>query len=173
MARGSQKPETSGSSAVPAGRPVTSVNSLPMTSTPILSGRKVATEAMPLRTLMDAVANARIAGLIVLDACRDNPFLTHVRLSAGRSRSVQRGLAPIEPSGNLLVAFATREGAVADDGDGRNSPFTAALLRRIEQPGVEVGLLFRQVRDDVLQATGRRQSPVTRGELGGTPVYLR
>ena len=62
---------------------------------------------------------------------------------------------------------------MADDGNGRNSPFTAALLRHIEQSGIDVRLMFGEVRDDVLAATNRRQQPVTRGELGGAPVYLR
>jgi tetratricopeptide (TPR) repeat protein len=132
-----------------------------------------ATEAIPLRSVMDAVGNARQAGLVVLDACRDNPFSARMQFAAGGTRGVSRGLGRVEPSGNLLVAYAAREGTVADDGNGRNSPFTAALLRHIEQSGIDVRLLFGEVRDDVLADTNRRQQPVTRGELGGSPVYLR
>ncbi len=73
------------------------------------------------------------------------------------TRSIGRGLAKIEAARGTLVSFAAREGTVAQDGDGRNSPFTAALLGNLAEPGLEIGLLFRRVRDNVLKATNGEQ----------------
>jgi hypothetical protein len=111
-------------------------------------------------------------GLVILDACRNDPFRPRMTQSAGLTRTVTRGLGRVEPSGNLLVAFAAREGSVADDGSDRNSPFTTALLRHIEKPGLEVADLFREVRADVQEATGRRQEPAVYGSLGRERLFL-
>ena len=92
--------------------------------------------------------------------------------TAGATRSVTRGLARAEPTGNVLVAFAAREGMVADDGGTRNSPFTAALLEHIGTPDLDVRLLFGRVRDNVIAATHRQQEPVVYGALGGEVIVL-
>src|SRR5262249_43356196 len=88
-------------------------------------------------------------------------------------RAVERGLARVEPAGSVLVAFAAKEGTTASDGTGRNSPFTAALLRQIETPGLEGNYLFRNVREAVLNATNLRQEPVVYGELQTKGIYLK
>ena len=67
--------------------------------------------------------------------------------------------ARIEPVSNVLVAYAARDGTVAADGNGRNSPFTGALLEHIETPGLEINFLFRNVRDEVIAATRGTQQP--------------
>ena len=72
----------------------------------------------------------------------------------------------------MLVAYAARDGTTALDGDGRNSPFTAALLRNIEAPGVEVTFMFRNVRDDVMEATRNEQQPFVYGSLSRKAIYL-
>lgn len=72
----------------------------------------------------------------------------------------------------MLVAYAARDGTTALDGDGRNSPFAAALLRNIETPGVEVTFMFRNVRDDVMEATRNAQQPFVYGSLSRKAIYL-
>jgi hypothetical protein len=93
---------------------------------------------------------------------------------AAATRSVQMlGLAPVEPADNVLVAYAARDGTVAADGAGRNSPYAAALLKHIETPGLEVDFLFRNVRDDVMAATKNEQQPFVYGSLSSTEIYFK
>ena len=82
-----------------------------------------------------------------------------------RSRAVDRGLARIEPNDNVLVAYAAKDGTVASDGRGRNSPFTTASLNNLETPGIEIRFLLASVRDEVLAATNRQQQPFVYGSL--------
>ena len=78
---------------------------------------------------------------------RNNPFIARMIRSAGVTRSNGRGLAPIEPEGGVLVAYAAKHGTTAEDGSGANSPFAEALLANLEEPGLEIKFLFRRVRD--------------------------
>jgi uncharacterized caspase-like protein len=110
--------------------------------------------------------------LVVLDACRNNPFSAKMERSF-RTRSVDRGLARIEPNGSVLVAYAAKDGTTAADGSGRNSPFTAALLNHLESPGLEVNFLFRNVRDDVLSSTKGAQEPFVYGSLSREAIYFK
>jgi uncharacterized caspase-like protein len=89
----------------------------------------------------------------------------------GVSRSVGRGLAPIEPEAGSLVVYAAKHGETALDGDNGNSPFAAALTKRLSTPGVEVRRLFDLVRDDVLASTNRRQQPFSYGSLPGSEDF--
>jgi uncharacterized caspase-like protein len=132
----------------------------------------VESEAISLRSINLQVSKARQLGLVILDACRNNPFAAKMQRSL-RSRAVTRGLAPTEPTDNVLVAYAARDGTTANDGDGRNSPFTAALLRNIETPGLEISFLFRNVRDEVMSATKRDQQPFVYGSLSKEAIYLK
>jgi hypothetical protein len=93
--------------------------------------------------------------------------------TASATRSINHGLAPADPSGNVLIAFSAKDGTTAQDGDGRNSPFTSALLRHLEQPGIEVTFLFRIVRDEVMKATGGGQQPYVYGSLPKDSIYLK
>jgi hypothetical protein len=139
--------------------------------------------AISVRELTRHLDRARVLGLIILDACRDNPFslqtvadTSSVANQGGgptKTPSISHGLAPVNPTGNVLIAFAAKDGTVAQDGDGRNSPFTSALLRHIEQPGVEVSFLFRIVRDEVMKATGGAQQPFVYGSLSRESIYLK
>jgi uncharacterized caspase-like protein len=133
--------------------------------------RDVQYEAVPLELLLGSVDGARRLRLVILDACRDNPFVRRMTRTAS-SRSIGRGLAYIEPEGGTLVAYAAKSGAVAEDGEGANSPFVSALLKRLPTPGLEIGKLFRQVRDDVLTATGRKQEPFVYGSLPGEDIFF-
>ena len=139
-------------------------------------------EAVDLKSILAQVSKTRTLGLVILDACRDNPFVGRSIASteavnnsnpASRGRSIGRGLAPTEPTGNVLVAFAARDGTIADDGDGRNSPFTKAFLRHVETPGLEVTFLFRNVRDDVMSATNGAQQPFVYGSLSKKEIYFK
>ena len=130
-------------------------------------------EAAPLDLVMSAVEGASEFRLVVLDACRDNPFLAAMKREKGSTRSIGRGLARAEPTGGgTLLAYSAKEGTVALDGDGRNSPYTSALLRYLEQPGLEVGLMFRKVRDAVLESTGRNQEPFAYSSLSARGAYF-
>jgi Caspase domain len=104
--------------------------------------------------------------LVLLDACRDNPFAPQMRRTLA-SRSVGRGLASVEPATGTLVVHAAKHGETALDGDGTNSPFAAALVRELQVPGLEVRRMFDFVRDDVLQATNNRQQPFSYGSVPG------
>jgi hypothetical protein len=129
-------------------------------------------EAISLRSVMLQVSNTTSLGLIILDACRNNPFAAKMQRSLALRAAVSGGLGRIEPVGNVLVAYAARDGTTALDGDGRNSPFTAALLHNIETPGVEVTFMFRNVRDDVMEVTRNEQQPFVYGSLSRKAIYL-
>ena len=137
----------------------------------LASDQDVEFEAVPLDLVSRAVERASGLRLVILDACRENPFAVNMQ-RAGATRSIGRGLARVEPSGETLVAYAAKEGTVASDGSGRNSPYSEALLAHLEEPGLEVGLMFRKVRDAVLASTGGRQQPFVYGSLSSRGVYL-
>ncbi|MEO8754929.1 MAG: caspase family protein, partial [Casimicrobiaceae bacterium] len=129
-------------------------------------------ESVSLDRLFRAVEGSRRLRLIILDACRDNPFLASMKKSVA-SRSITRGLAKVEPMvGDTLVAFASKAGSVALDGDGKNSPFTAALVNHLTVPGLDIRIAFGRVRDEVVVATARKQEPFVYGSLGGQTVAL-
>lgn len=138
------------------------------------SDRDVPDEAVPLNRVLARLEGARKLRLVILDASRDNPFVARMQRVA--TSTVTRGLAPVDdaqmPVGTL-VAFAALAGQLAEDGSGENSPFVQALSRRMREPGVDVNLMFRHVRDDVLAATGRRQEPFTYSSLPGEVLFLR
>ncbi|MCB1420354.1 MAG: caspase family protein [Notoacmeibacter sp.] len=100
-------------------------------------------------------------GIVLLDACRDNPLSRSLarRFSTTRSGVVGEGLAEIRASGGTLVAFATAPGDVALDGEGKNSPFTVALLKHLRTPGMEIERVLKLVKRDVYETTGEKQEP--------------
>ena len=129
-------------------------------------------EAIALDRILQAVEPARQLRLVILDACRDNPFVARMRRTLAL-RSLGRGLAGIEPmQPNTLVAYAAKGGSTASDGDGKNSPFTGALLKHLTTPGLDVRRAFGLVRDDVMAATDNHQEPFVYGSLGGNEVPL-
>ena len=129
-------------------------------------------EAIALDRILQAIEPAKQLRLVILDACRDNPFAKTMKRTMA-SRSVGRGLARVEPTGaNTLIAFAAKGGSTASDGNSKNSPFTTALLKNLAQPGLELGKAFRLVRDQVMDATGNKQEPFVYGSLGGNDVAL-
>jgi Caspase domain len=106
---------------------------------------------------MQPAKNLRI---LVLDSCRDNPLAEQLKRSIGtaRSASIGRGLAKIDSPEGMIIAYATQPGRTADDGDGRNSPYTTAFLKNVETKE-EIGTIFRRISADVYQTTHRAQLP--------------
>ena len=137
----------------------------------LLSDGDVEFETVPLALVLRAVERAPGLQLIILDAGRGNPFGASMR-RAGAMRSIGRGLARVEPPGGTLLAYAAKAGTLALEGGGRNSPYSAALLRHLEEPGLGVRRMFRKVRDTVLESTNRRQEPIVYGSLSGRRVNL-
>ncbi len=138
----------------------------------LLSDFDVEDETVSLDRVLKALDPARRLKLVILDACRDNPFAKTMKRSVA-SRSIGRGLAKIEPAmSDTLIAYAAKAGAVASDGDGDNSPFATALVKYIAEPGLDLRLAFGRVRDDVLKSTGNRQEPFVYGSLGGETMAL-
>ena len=131
-------------------------------------------EAIPLDRLNQLLERVKHLRLVILDACRDNPFVRSIRRTIA-TRTVRSGHGEIDEKSlppNTLVAYAQRAGAFAEDGTGDNSPYTEALLRHLPTPGLDVELALRRVRDDVLKATKNRQEPFKYGSLGGNEVAL-
>jgi uncharacterized caspase-like protein len=113
-------------------------------------------ETVPQDRVLFAVEPAKQLRLIILDACRDNPFAKTMKRTIA-SRAVGRGLAKIEPtSPNTMIAFAAKAGSTASDGDSKNSPFAAALIEHLPKPGLDLRRAFGFVRDDVLKNTGNK-----------------
>lgn len=115
----------------------------------------------PLDQVMRQMERGKGSHLIFLDACRNNPFEGRiVRSESDRSAvALQNGLSRMETGEGAFIAYATSPGAVASDGEGRNSPFTAALLRHMGDPGVALSEMMIRVRNEVVNASGGRQTP--------------
>ena len=129
-------------------------------------------EAVSLDRIIWALQSVRRLRLILLDACRDNPFAAKLR-SAGTRATSRGGLAKIEEvSADTLVAYAAKAGSVSYDGDGVNSPYATALIRHLAEPGLDIRIALGRVRDDVVAMTGGRQEPFIYGSLGGATIPL-
>jgi uncharacterized caspase-like protein len=112
--------------------------------------------------------------LVFLDACRDNPLTRSFARTLGvRSSTVSQGLASIQSAIGTMISYATQPDAVALDGDGRNSPFTSALLKHVTTQGLDIGSVMRRVRADVVQATRGRQVPWDHSSLIGDVVLAQ
>jgi uncharacterized caspase-like protein len=151
---------------------VDGINYLVPADAKLLSDFDVEDETISLDRVLKALDPVRRLRLVILDACRDNPFAKTMKRSIA-SRSIGRGLGQIEPAtSDTLVAYAAKAGAVASDGDGENSPFAAALVKYITEPGLDLRLAFGRVRDDVMKSTANRQEPFLYGSLGGQTMAL-
>ena len=129
-------------------------------------------EAISLDRILQAIEPAKRLHLVILDACRNNPFLKKMTRTVA-SRSMDRGLIGVEPNGqNTLIAYAAKAGFTAMDGDGQNSPFALALLKHLTTPGLDLRRSLGLVRDDVLAATANKQEPYYTGSLGGEDMAL-
>jgi uncharacterized caspase-like protein len=129
-------------------------------------------EAVSLDRIMRLLEPAKKLRLVMLDACRDNPFAAQMKRTIA-SRSLGRGLAKVEPANtDTLIAFSARAGSTAEDGDGLHSPFTSALLKHITKPGLDIRIALGRIRDEVLASTRHQQEPFVYGSLGGNTVSL-
>jgi uncharacterized caspase-like protein len=129
-------------------------------------------EAFSLDRILVTVEPARRLRLVILDACRDNPFAQKMKKTLA-TRAIGRGLAKVEPaSPNTLIAYSAKAGSTAQDGSGKDSPFTTALANHLTTPGLDVRRAFGFVRDEVLKTTSNRQEPYVYGSLGGDDVPL-
>jgi uncharacterized caspase-like protein len=137
------------------------------------SERDLAFETVPLQQVLRVMESAAPTNLVFLDACRDNPLARSLARSLGtRSAGVGIGLAQVQSGLGTLVAYATQPGNVALDGQGANSPFTAALAQHLRTPGLDIAIAMRRVREAVVAATAGRQVPWDHSSLTGEVVLL-
>ena len=128
-------------------------------------------EAVPVDRVMTAVGRAHRLKVVILDACRNNPYLDAMKRANGQ-RDISVGLAkPVAASG-MLIAYAAREGSTSADGAGGDSPYATSLAHHLSETGVDVRILFGEVHDDVLKATGGKQEPSDYDSIGGQGFYL-
>jgi uncharacterized caspase-like protein len=129
--------------------------------TDIQAEDEVAYQSIDVGQVLDKMESAGSQpNLVILDACRNNPF-------ARSFRSARQGLAQMDSPSGTLIAFATAPGNVAADGDGEHGIYTQHLLEHMETPGLDVGQMFRRVRADVMRATGDKQVPWESSSLVG------
>ena len=137
------------------------------TDAKLQSERDVLFDTVDLNTLMSSTDGSKKLRMVIVDACRDNPFLNSMKRNVASRSTTTKGLAQVEPDVGVLVVYAARHGQVALDGDGRNSPFMDAFLRNIRKPNLELRRLFDNVRDDVLSITRGKQQPFVYGSVSG------
>jgi len=139
------------------------------------------TRTVQIDEFMAALPADPAVGVIILDACRDNPLARTLAASLPKSRSLGAGLAPVDAkadgigTGGVLIAYATDPGAIAFDGNGVDSPYSLALAKHLTEPGVEIQSALTRVRGEVTEATQGRQRPWHNASLGrevflGKPV---
>ena len=132
-------------------------------------------EAMEINFVQRQMERDDRVNILLLDACRNNPLSEKLARSLGtRSVYLGKGLASMESGvGYAGVAFSTQPGNVALDGKGGNSPFAKALLDNIETPGLDIEVLMRRVREEVIKQTNGRQVPWSNSSLVGDKVVLK
>lgn len=124
---------------------------------------------IPVPLVMQQLARGSRVNIVLLDACRDNPFAKDLSRTLGTrsSTALGRGLGRIQSASGTFIAFATQPDNVAQDGDGRNSPFTGALLANMEKPGISLSDLMIEVRNEVMRQTNGKQVPWEHSSLTG------
>ena len=143
------------------------VNYLVPVDAKLAADRDAETQAVALEQVIAAVGAARKVRLVMLDACRDNPFAPTMQRTLSL-KLVDKGFSNIEPGAGFMVVYAAKHGETALDGDGgADSPFATALAREIKVPKVEIRKLFDIVRDDVWSATKHEQQPFSYGSPPG------
>jgi uncharacterized caspase-like protein len=141
-------------------------NYFPAIDSQIDGEEDVPMQSLNLSVLLDNMEEAKAGvSIVLLDACRDNPF-------ARRFRSASRGLAKVETASGTLIHYATRPGSVASDGDGANGTYTEALLAQLVEPGIPVELMLKKVSNRVVAKTSGKQEPWVEGSLRGDFYFL-
>jgi Caspase domain len=142
------------------------VNYLVPVDAKLAADKDAESEAVALEQVIAAVGGARKLRLVMLDACRDNPFAPAMQRTISL-KLVDKGLSNIEPEAGFMVVYAAKHGETALDGEGVDSPFALAVAHDIKEPHVEVRKLFDIVRDDVWTASKHEQQPFTYGSPPG------
>ena len=128
-------------------------------------------EAINLDLITDMTSKSSKLGIVLIDACRNNPFLSRM-LSQNKTKSISKGLAEVDTRENLIISFAAAAGNLAMDGPvGGNSPYAKALLKYIGERE-EIGMLFRKVGDEVRELTDNTQRPMLKLDLSGEKFFL-
>jgi Tfp pilus assembly protein PilF len=132
-------------------------------------------ETVELNDVLKHMERQAKTNIVVLDACRNNPLARNLTRSMGTrsAGTVGQGLAEVRSGVGTLIVFATQPGNVALDGSDEHSPFTAALLKHIEAPNLDIAIMLRRVRDDVIDATRGQQVPWEHSSLRGAPIILK
>src|SRR5215467_8084755 len=152
-------------------------NYLVSTEEKLESSFLVSSETIELDAVVRLMESKTGTNLIFLDACRNNPLTDNLKrnlAAINRAVTVGRGLARIEPTGrDTLVAFSSAPGQEAADGRGRNSPFTASLLRHMPKPGLEVSVMLKEVTADVRQETNNVQRPQQLSDMSKAFYFVK
>lgn len=152
-------------------------NYLVSTNAKLESAFLVPAETIELEPIVRLMESKASINLIFLDACRNNPLADNLKRSLTamhRSVALGRGLVRIEPAArDTLIAFAAAPGQEASDGNGRNSPFTAALLKHIAQPGLEVSVMLKEVAAEVREKTENVQRPQQLSDMSRTFYFAK
>jgi hypothetical protein len=144
---------------------------------------QIASQAITLKSLLKSVENARKLRVVILDSCRNNPFADWPLQEVAKATSADYqtgevtklragGLATPSVDKGMLVVYAAKDGQVALDGEGGHSPFARALLNELPERNIEIGMMFRKVRDAVMTDTKNKQEPHFYGSLSGVPYFL-
>jgi len=127
------------------------------------NGANVEFDAIPVNSIVEKYMQANTK-LVFLDACRDNPLSRSLQVASRSSGGASRGLAPMEVGGGTLISYSTKDGSVALDGDGKNSPYTEAMLAHMNER-IDISLLLRKIRKTVMAKTNGKQVPWDYGSL--------
>ena len=127
------------------------------------NGANVEFDAIPVNSIVEKYMQANTK-LVFLDACRDNPLSRSLQVASRSSGGSSRGLAAMEVGGGTLISYSTKDGSVALDGDGKNSPYTEAMLAHMNER-IDISLLLRKVRKTVMAKTNGKQVPWDYGSL--------
>jgi len=130
-------------------------------------------EAVPMSRLFDRLKDVSGIKVLILDACRDNPFATRMYRRGISRGGMSRGFREVHAESGTLIAYATNPGDTALDGEGEHSPYVSALLKEIVQRGVDIRIMFSSVYESVEAATNKRQQPWYAAQLPGRPLILR
>jgi uncharacterized caspase-like protein len=152
------------------GMEVNGINFLIPVDAKLVDEEDVEEEAVPVSRLLDRLKDAVGIKIIILDACRDNPFATRMYRRARGGASL--GLAEMRAASGTLIAYATNPGDIALDGDDEHSPYVSALLKHLVEPGQDIRLMFSAVYDSVKESTRERQNPWYSAQLPGRQLIL-
>ncbi len=141
-------------------------NYLPTVDADLASEEDVPYQALSLSSVLNTMEDSKAAvNLVLLDACRNNPF-------ARNFRSQAQGLARVQAPSGTLIHYATRPGSVAEDGGGRHGTYTEALLKQIDEQGVPIETSLKRVTIRVREVTKGKQEPWMEGSLTGDFFFI-